>query len=125
MKKITFEEHLDKLAESYGEDYSGVPTVDEIFQGSYKTRRPLSVVQSYAVSQSVWNQVQSAWQRFGSKPNVIVDQYLLNFYKFLTKQPIEILVAMDRIISASDIKFKVVPKEMRKIDRTIRSTYGG
>jgi hypothetical protein len=125
MKKITFEQHLDKLAEHYGEDYSKVPTVDQILQGSYRSRRPLTITQSYTTSQLVFAHILTMWAKFGSKPNVIVDQYLLSFYKFLSRQPVEILVAMDRVISQSEVTFKEVPKDMRKIDRTIRSTYGG
>lgn len=107
MKNITFEEHLDKLAESYGEDYSGAPTVDEIFQGSYKLEAPLTVIQAFNIAGLALVQLEASWKKFGSKPNVIIDQYLGNFHRFLDHQPVEISTVFRRKAEDAGIRRKV------------------
>lgn len=105
-KRVTFEEHLDKLAENYGEDYSGAPTVDEIFQGSYKLEAPLSVIQAFSIAGIALEQLEAAWKKFGSKPNVIVDQYLNNYFRFLGHQPVEIGTVFRQKAVVAGITFK-------------------
>jgi hypothetical protein len=106
MKKISFEEHLDSLASNYGEDYSLVPTTDEIFQGSYKIEMPMSITQEYATATVALAQLETAWAKFKSKPNVIVDQYLNNFLKFLAHRRPEINMAFRQKLALTGITFR-------------------
>lgn len=106
MPKVSFEEHLDKLAEHYGEDYSLVPTTDEIFQGSYKIEAPLTISQEYATATVALHQLKAAWEKFKCKPNVIVDQYLNNYLKFLGHRTPEIHMVFRQQLALLDITFK-------------------
>src|ERR1700710_1749521 len=75
--------HLEELYEVHKPDLNNIAKPDEILMGISSVDQVLTFDQTFALATNTFEELVKIWKQHGCKSNILIENKILNFMKFL------------------------------------------